>query len=80
MARPRRSYDPDRDPGDDDDREYRPPSKRSANIVIAVLVALGLLLIAYFVLELSPADLGGMGALLVVGLVGIVVARGRLLR
>lgn len=80
MARHSRRDDPDRDPSDDDEREHRPPSKRSAAIIIAILVSTGLALIAYFVLELTLDDMGGVWAAAIVMLIGLLVARGGLLR
>ncbi len=80
MARPSRRDDPDRDPADDDDREYSPPSKRSAAIIVAILIAAGLTLIAYFILELSSEDLGGTAALAIGIVVLFVIGRARLHR
>lgn len=80
MARTPRRNDPDRDPADDEDQEYSPPSKRTAAIVIVILVAAGLTLIAYFILELDLEDLGGTGVLAVAGALFFVIARARLFR
>jgi hypothetical protein len=77
MARAPRRDDSDRDPFDDEEREYQPPSRRAANIVIAILVSAGLFLIAYFILELRVDDFGGTAALIVAAVIGIIVIRAR---
>ncbi|NGM19144.1 hypothetical protein G3576_03895 [Roseomonas stagni] len=80
MARSPRRDDPFRDPADDDEREYAPPSKRATAITIAILISAGLTLIAYFILELSAEDLGGIWVASVIGVIGFVLARARLWR
>jgi len=84
MARQRDNrYDPERDPIDDEreHRESEPPSPLTQIITIVVLVSLGLLLIAYFVLELNIDDLGEFIVFWPVPVViFIIMARGRLFR
>lgn len=79
MARSPRRDDPDRDPADED-WEYRPPSKRAVSITVALLVAAGVVLIAYFVLELNVEDLGGTAVVVVGAIIMAVLARARLWR
>lgn len=78
-----RREDPERDPFDDE-REYReaePPSPLTQLLTIAVLVSMGLLLIAYFVLELNVDDLGDFIVFWPIPvIVFVIIARGRLLR
>ena len=84
MARQReRRDDQERDPFDDD-REYRerePPSRWTQALTVAILVSLGLGLIAYFVLELNVNDLGDFVLFwpILVGL-AFIAARGNVLR
>lgn len=59
MARRPRRDDADRDRSEEDGGNFAPPSRRTANFTIMILVAAGLLLIAYFILELRIEDLGG---------------------
>ena len=84
MVRQReRREDPDRDPADED-REYRerePASPWTKALTVAVLVSMGMALIAYFVLELNVDDLGDFILFWPVAVIAVfVVARGRLLR
>ena len=78
-----RREDPERDPFDNE-REYQeaePASPLARLLTIAVLVSLGLLLIAYFVLELNVDDLGEFIIFWPIPVaVFIIIARGRLLR
>lgn len=88
MARQRnheldRRENADRDPFDNDrDFEERaPPSPWTRALTIAVLVSLGLLLIAYFVLELNVGDLGDFVLFWPIAVMAVfVIARGGVLR
>ncbi len=80
MAPPRRNNDLELERNEDEEREYRPPSRRTISLTIAMLFAAGLLLIAYFILELRLEELGGYGAVTVVAVVLLVVARAAMLR
>ncbi|SFK38508.1 hypothetical protein [Falsiroseomonas stagni] len=75
MARRPRRDDADRDPADGEAREYTPPSRRTSNVVIGVLVSAGLFLIAYFILELRLEDMGGTAGIIVMAIVFILVGR-----
>lgn len=75
MARRPRRDDADRDPADDEAREYTPPSRRTSNVVIGVLVCAGLFLIAYFILELRLEDMGGTAGLIAMVIFFVILAR-----
>jgi hypothetical protein len=75
MARRPRRDDADRDPADDEAREYTPPSQRTSNVVIGVLVSAGLFLIAYFILELRLEELGGTAGIIALAVGAFVLAR-----
>lgn len=75
MARRPRRDDPDRDRSEEDGGNFAPPSRRTTNVTIMILVAAGLLLIAYFILEMRIEDLGGAAAIAIVFGAVLVIAR-----
>lgn len=80
MARRPRRDDPDRDRSEEDGGNYEPPSRRTANLTIFMLVGAGILLIAYFILELRMDDLGGATMTIIAAIVLLLIARTALWR
>ncbi len=75
MARRPRRDDPDRNRAEEDSGDFVPPSRGTANVTIVFLVAAGLLLIAFFILEMRIEDLGGAVVIAIVVAAVLLISR-----